>query len=517
MSHRSLPSVWRRSSVGLLLLLMLLVLTGGLQAQEPAGAGEAERSALRQAKALESTVTRVIARTEKSVVCVVRTTTPPGGNAQAALRPQVRAAPAAPFSALRSRQLAPQPTAVGAGVVIDNGLILTQYLLVDQGESHAVYDSKGIEYAAEIRAADPRSGLAVLSLSNSAPAPRDLPALTIGKAEELRKGNFVIAIGNPFAIKSDGQPTASWGVVSNTARKAPADENLNNVNDNEGAFRTTLHHFGTLIQTDARLGWNASGGALVTLSGQLVGVTTTSSAITGHERPAGYAIPLNETMRRVVGDLKEGREPEYGLMGIAFNPVVTESASTGARGVGVNGVFQGSPSQQAGLVRNDLITRIANEPIIDSDSLQLIVNSRPPGAEVPVEFERAGSQLSTVVKLGKAFIQGEKVITNLPPAWRGIRVDYSTAAPSTVLQQKAQQGHIDPEGCVMVSDVELGSVSWRSGVRPYSFISHVGGERVTTPREFYDAVRDADQSVSVRFTKPLASAKPAQPEAANPQ
>jgi serine protease Do len=271
-----------------------------------------------------------------------------------------------------------------------------------------------------------------------------------------------------------------------------------------------------LIQTDARLGWNASGGALVNLAGELVGITTTAATIAGHEQPAGYAIPLNPTMRRAVEALRKGTAPEYGLLGVSFNRAASRSARTGRIGIGVGESYRGAPAQVAGLEPGDLLVEIGGEAIRTPDALQLAVGSMPPGAAAQVVYERRGELHKTNVVLGKAFLEGgDQIVSAEPPSWRGLQVDYATAVPGEVLREKAREGAIDEEGCVVVSDVEEGSVSWERGVRPYAFISHVGGKRVRSPNEFFDAVRDASDNVNLKFTKPLttAAAPPAAPDA----
>ncbi len=466
-------------------------------------------------RALERTLVEAIAQTEQSVVAVSRAKLLP---AQVGRQPPLRLrmngqridgrgipqpVPPDPLAQLRAAPRTMSPHAFGAGVLIGDGLVLTQYLVVDPSDAHIVTDIHGTQHKATIRAMDPRSGLAVLAITEDSKTLQNLPSLAFGRAEDLLKGQFVIAIGNPFAIQSDGQATVSWGIISNTARKAPSGENLNNAMGHDGTYRTTLHHFGSLIQTDARLGWNASGGALVTLDGKLVGITTTTSTIAGHERPAGYAIPMNEVMRRVVAKLREGREPEYGLLGVAFNRNLAESPVTGEPGIAISSTYRGSPAAKAGLAGGDLILRIAGKPTIDPDSLQLVVNSLEPGSSARIEFERAGEPQQTELRLGKAYVPGEKVVTNKPKAWRGLRVDFATAVPASVLQAASREGRLDPEGCVVVSEVEEGSVSWRSGVRPYVYISHVGGKRVASPEEFVAATEGASDSVKIRFTQPL--------------
>ncbi|TWT94061.1 putative periplasmic serine endoprotease DegP-like precursor [Botrimarina colliarenosi] len=493
----------------------------------PEGASATEGAAV--LAAIESSLVDLIDRCERSVVSITRYSEPPelagaaisrGGN-------QILApGPGQPRIFIGGRQMLPAglgnlqqvpeptPLASGAGVVIDSaGLVLTQFGVVQQDATHVVTDVDGNRYLADLRAADARSGLAVLAISKRlAPEPGDksepiqLPALPIGEAETLRKGRLVVSIGNPFAIESDGQPTASWGSITNTAAKLPPNEPLTDLEVSDGRFRETLHRFGSLIQTDARLGWNASGGALVMINGDLVGITTTASTIAGHEQPAGYAIPLNAAMRRAVEALSAGREPEYGLLGVSFNRGVSRNPKTGRVGIGVSEAYQGCPAQVAGLQTGDLLLSIAGALVRSPEALQLLVGSLPPGDKVEVSFERAGDVNQTTVVLGKAYVEGGDQIVSAPRRlWRGLEVDFATAVPGTVLMEKAREGAIDEEGCVVVIGVEEGSVSWESGVRPYSYISHVSGRRVSSPDEFYDAVRDAKDNVKLKFTKPLSA------------
>lgn len=475
-----------------------MALAGLLCAADRVDAQPAEDglAALRRA---EAALQSLIERTEPAVVAITHeahrrpeAASPLFGRAGDDFLNDLRTLPAAAGDAPPS----------GAGVVIDpEGLILTQYLTVAIDQRHFVTTIDGRRLTAEIRAADPRSGLAVLALTDAGAAP--LPAIKLGEAENLRKGSSVLAIGNPQAIISDGQPTASHGSITNLAAKADDRVNLNNARDElRGNYRTTLHHFGTLIQTDARLGWNASGGALVDLNGELVGITTTVSVIPGHEQPAGYAIPINEAFRRVIEVLKQGKEVEYGLLGISFN-VNTPAATTGGRsGITVENAYPGGPAARAGLRSRDIITKVGGEATPTADRLQLLVGQQPPGSELRVAYERNGSPSEATVRLSKHFTIGEKIVTNPPPRWRGIQVDYATAISQAALEQASRQGLIDPAGCVVVTAVSPESVSWKQGVREGMFISHVGGERVTTPAEFWRVVEQAEESVKLRFTRP---------------
>jgi serine protease Do len=474
-----------------------------------------DRESAAAVAAMERTIVGAIARAEPGVVAISRIAP---SNAQAI----AEGSAANLFQDLRlSGSREANPTITGAGVIIDrSGLVLTHYLAVREGDEHSVTTSDGKSYPATIRAADPRSALALLAIqptrspqrpgnSESTPQPATFHAIRLGDAQKLRKGQFVIAIGNPFAIHSDGEATASWGIVTNLARKAPANTNLNDAPGPNGDYRTTLHHLGTLIQTDAKLGWSAAGGALINTQGDLVGITTTAATIAGHEQPAGYAIPINTTLQRVIDSLKEGREVEYGMLGISFEsaaesfvrPGSTNPAEGRLRRVAIRDVLPGMPAALAGLQAGDIILRVAGEPIPDIDSMQLVVSMLPPATSTSIDYERGGRPASAKVTLAKLAVAGTKISTIRPESWQGLRVDYATALEGPDLLQAIGSGAYDSEGCVLVSDVEPESTAWRAGVRPGMFISHVGGRRIRTPAEFHAAARGSGAEFDVRLTR----------------
>lgn len=459
-------------------------------------------------KSAEQVLADLIERAEKAVVAIVvepaaEVETPAAAGGGGGDRRRVGDNPGDFFSDLRSlREVGGPPAPRGAGVVIDpSGLVLTQYLVVQPGWRHIVATVDGQRFPAELIAADPRSGLAMLRITKPVDPDRDddLAWLEIGNAERLRKGNQVVTIGNPQAILSDGQPTASLGAVTNLARKAGDQVNLNNARDQvRGTFRTTLHHFGTLVQTDAALGWNSNGGALVDLSGSLVGVATTVAVIPGHEQPAGYAIPMSKTMRRVVGVLREGKEVEYGLLGISFS--TSTSPAGGGRGIEVRQAYPGGPAGRAGLAVRDLITHIAGQPVTGADQLQLVIGQRPPGERVEVRFLRRGRPMKVSAELAKHYPLGERIVTTPGRRWKGMEIDYSTALPQDQLDRATSRGMMDPAGCVVVRSVAEGSDAWKAGVRAGRFVSHVGGRRVRTPGEFWTAIGPAISLADLRFT-----------------
>jgi serine protease Do len=503
------PSLTIDAVVRLLLVIEFIILSplaGLAQQSRPATADVP--SAVAQ---LEKTLVEVIARAEPSVVAIGRTP-----SQQLAL-PDRRPA-SDTFNDLRDNADGQNAQlTVGAGIIVDPaGLVLTHYLAVHEGDQHTVTTIDRTTYPATIRAADPRSGLAVLAIDPKASplkrasvlpksiAPDSFTAIKLGDAATVRKGQFVVAIGNPYAIQTDGQPTSSWGIITNLARKAPSGTNLNDAPGPAGDYRTTLHHLGTLIQTDAKLGFSAAGGALLNLRGELIGLTTTAATIAGHEQPAGYAVPINATTRRIIDTLKQGREVEYGMLGVGFGQLALAAASNNGSRLTLVQVFAGGPAARAGLALGDVVTRVAGEPVDDVDSVQLAVSKLSPSTVTTVDYFRGGQPAKTSVTLAKLAVTGKKIASVRPAAWHGIRVDYATALEGTELTQAASAGAIDPEGCVLVAEVEEKSVAWNAGVRKVMFISHVGGKRVTTPSEFQAAAQMAGDKFDIRLTQPVA-------------
>ena len=411
--------------------------------------------------------------------------------------------------------------------------MLTQYLAVREGDQHIGHDDRSHDVPRDNPRRRPpqrprRPGHRPRRARYSGRAhrqdnaPTASPPSASATPTTLRKGQFVIAIGNPFAIETDGQPTASWGIVTNLARKAPAGTNLNDAPGPANDYRTTLHHLGTLIQTDAKLGWSTGGGALVNLRGELVGLTTTAATIAGHEQPAGYAIPINATFRRIIDTLKEGREVEYGMLGVGFGQSLMAAAigqdRVPASRLTLQQVFAGGPAARAGLQTGDVVSLVGDNRVNDVDEVQLAVSLLPPDAATTIGYERNGQAATTQLTLAKLAAAGKNIVSVQPETWRGMRVDYATALDAEALTQAIASGAYSPEGCVLVAEVEEGSDAWNAGVRKGMFVSHVGKKRVSTPAEFHAATRDVGKSFDIRLTRPVeTTSESAQPAVKKPE
>jgi len=446
--------------------------------------------------AIETVMADAIAKAEPSVVAIHRDK---GENSQEtqAIRGRKRALnlhePPRPFLLDGRLPRFPDQSSLmisfdfGSGVVIgDHGEILTLFHVVRGARRLLVRAAGRQEFDAEILAADPRSDLAVIVpvASEGADAPR-LKPLAIGDAGRLRKGTFLIALGNSFNAARDGTPSASWGILSNTARKLDwADVD---VNPPKRVLR--LMNYPTLLQLDAKLNLGMSGGAVINLKGELVGLTTMAASPAGFDSMAGYAIPMDKLVRRAVGTLKEGKEVEYGLLGIHADPNFTNRAAVPAR------VFEVQPNSPAALGQlqiNDEIIAVNDAPVVDFDSLILAVNVYSAGDRVRLKIRRGEETIERTIVLAKLPVEGEIIATNRPKAWRGLRVDYTNPLNYRTFGPNS----LDPSMAgVVVTEVEEGSPAAAAGLKKGQLIRRVAGTGIRTPRDFAEAVATHDGPV----------------------
>jgi serine protease Do len=477
-------------------------------AQEPGG--------LAAATAFQDAFVKVIESAEKSVVSISRD--------RRASVPHVENRPFIPGRGLMQEPSPSDPNWVpnefGAGIVIDkSGLILTNYHLVrggavegrpDQKAEQTLYvrlpDRRGFE--AKIFAADPRSDLAVLRIPAA-----DLVPLKLGATTPVRKGQMVIALGNPYAIARDGSASATWGIIGNVSRQAMLEGDRL---DPEVQRKQTVHHLGTLLQIDTRLELGTSGGALLNLKGELIGITTSLAAIVGYEKSAGFAVPFDDSMKRIIESLRQGKEVEYGFLGIQPGEITPAQAASpewaaifarirqqgAAR---IDQIVPNLPAHRGGLAEGDLVLKVDNKPIFNQNDLMREVGLVAPGRQVPIRIFRpspqdVGREMDVDVEIGKwPVIDEEGIIATNPvrEQWQGIIYDYSTARkrflPASTLRL--------PPG-VRVMEVKPGSQAAAKGILPGDLITHVKGNPVRSPREFADAIENSAGQVTLKISTP---------------
>ncbi len=347
-----------RSCYGIAALALLALVPVDSRGQEP--------SKYPAAAAMQEAMVDAIERAERSVVAIARVRKGQGGIGGQAVRndfpldrvsvPMLNVLPTSPDFV---------PNEFATGVVIDRqGHILTNFHVLGDPTENDYYvwvqrrpfRATRVEVPEEVRAGDPWTDLAILKVSAE-----NLEPIVMGDASQLRKGMLVIALGNPYAIARDGDASASWGIVSNLRRVAPSTD----PNIRFGTEVQSLHQFGTLIQTDARLELGTSGGALVNLKGEMIGLTTSLAAGTGFEQSAGFAIPVDKAFHKTVEILKQGRLPSFGFLGVQPEHLSLADRQVGKFGAQVSYVVPGTPAAQAGLREEDIITHVNAEKVFD--------------------------------------------------------------------------------------------------------------------------------------------------------
>jgi S1-C subfamily serine protease len=363
------------------------------------------------------------------------------------------------------------PEAFGIGVVIDaKGLILTNYHVVRDATKIFVRLPGNKSSYADIKAADPRSDLAVLELLTKIPG---LKAITLGDASKCARGQFVLTLANPFAAGfRDGQPSASWGILSNIRRRAIGPVRA------EKDLPQTLQHYGNLLQTDARLNLGCSGGALLNLQGEMIGLTTALAAIHGGETPGGFAVPIDASMLRIIEVLKRGEEVNYGFLGISWQYGVRPRGQE--KGVLVETVIRGSPAENK-LRVNDTILKVDNFPVRERDDLFLALGTKLAGARVTLVVQRFGAEIEVKdVELAKFQVNAKGIFSSLNPRpfFRGLRVDYTSLLAQGLRRESIPQG-------VLISDVQEESAAAKADLKIGDVITRVQGRPVFKPADFY--------------------------------
>jgi S1-C subfamily serine protease len=477
------------------LLLLVFALLATADPPDNPAAASAPPSAIDVVASLETVLQDAIARAEPSIVAIAREksendeTTAIRGRDAAPTRGFDRRGVPAPFEPWNSEVLSFD---YGSGVVVgEKGEILTAYHVVKGARVLHVRAANRQGFYAEIIAADPRSDLAVIvPKTGSTPLPK-LKPLAIGDATKLRKGSFLVALGNPFNAARDGKPSASWGILSNVARRIePSIEERDRQ-------EVQLRHYPTLLQLDSKLNLGMSGGAVVNLKGELVGLTTSAANASGFDAQAGYAIPMDTLGRKVVETLKQGKEYEYGFLGIRLD--VQNGTNR------VVSADHGSPAFDGGVQMQDAIVAVGDIPVTDADSLVVAINSVPAGEPVRLTIVRGSSTIERTVHLAKLRVKSPVIATNRAAGWRGLRVDYTSTLASTtfapeLFEAMARRG-------VVVTEVESGSEAEKAGLKSGNIITRVDGKPVPNPREFTRAVADLKGPAKVETDQGVVTVK----------
>ena len=347
----------------------------------------------------------------------------------------------------------------GSGVIIsDDGYIITNNHVIEDAKSVEVTLNDNRKFTAQVTGRDPGSDIALLKIKAD-----NLPFIKYGDSEQLRLGEWVLAVGNPFNLTS----TVTAGIVSAKGRSfTPPD----------GTYRIE-----SFIQTDAALNMGNSGGALVNTKGLLVGITSLIVSPNGAYAGNSFAIPVT-IVKKVVEDLKEFGQVQRALIGVNIRDVVPEDVEkeklTEVKGVFISNVLPDGSAKDAGLKENDVIVKFDNIAVNTVSELQEQVGKHRPGDKATVTFLRNGKE-STIPIVLKNQIGNISVVT---ASMEGDLVFGSRIASLS----SSEKDEMNVDYGVKVVEINEGKFKDIGMARGYIILS-VNGKKVKTPadvREF---------------------------------
>ena len=356
----------------------------------------------------------------------------------------------------------------GSGLIVDaeKGYVVTNHHVVDEAENIVVTLLDRREFEATVMGSDPDTDVAVLKIEA-----KDLQELDFGDSDELRVGDFVVAIGNPFGF---GQ-TVTSGIVSALGRTGLDSEKYED-----------------FIQTDASINPGNSGGPLVNLDGRVIGINTAIIGTTGSVG-IGFAIPSN-MVDSVMSQLIEHGQVSRGVLGIRTDPVTPTLAEVyelnSLNGAYVTDVIEGSSADRAGLQIKDVIIAIDDEEVKDDRSLRAQLGLKRVGEVVKVEFVRNGSTQSVEATISETSeIYGIDVIPELSGVEFG-----------ELSSNHESYRFVQGKG-VLVEKIKTSSNAFNIGLRKNDIITHVNRSRIESLEQFHSVVRDLDDITMVRVAR----------------
>ncbi|QKN83233.1 serine endoprotease DegP [Scandinavium goeteborgense] len=269
--------------------------------------------------------------------------------------------------------------ALGSGVIIDaaKGYVVTNNHVVDNASTIKISLSDGRKFDAKVVGKDPRSDIALIQIQD----PKNLTAIKLADSEALRVGDYTVAIGNPFGLGE----TVTSGIVSALGRSGLNVENYEN-----------------FIQTDAAINRGNSGGALVNLNGELIGINTAILAPDGGNIGIGFAIPSNMVKSLTEQMVKYGqvKRGELGIMGTELSSDLAKAMKVDAqRGAFVSQVLPNSSAAKAGIKAGDVITSLNGKPITSFSALRAQVGTMPVGSKIALGLVRDGKPVNVSLEL----------------------------------------------------------------------------------------------------------------------
>lgn len=366
----------------------------------------------------------------------------------------------------------------GSGFVVSpDGFILTNHHVIDGAQRVLVRLHDDREWTAEVVGSDPQTDVAVIRIEASGLVP-----VSMGDSERIRVGQWVLAAGSPFGLRS----TITAGIISATGRM--------------GVGLTDYEDF---IQTDAAINPGNSGGPLINLRGEVIGMNTAIATRSGAHDGVGFAIPINMA-QRVMNGLIDSGAVVRGYLGVNIQDLSEGLARSfgheSADGVLVSQVQPGSPAEKAGIRNDDIVLSFNGRAVRNASELRLRVAETDPGTTARVVVLRDGQRRDLQVEVGKL---SEEVARAVGADGRSREIEEDTlgVTVAAVTPEIARRFNApaDIEGVAVVNMNPTG-LGARTGLQVGDIIQAVGRHNVKTVDELRDALRETDMTAGIRLT-----------------
>jgi serine protease Do len=364
---------------------------------------------------------------------------------------------------------------MGSGVIVSaDGFILTNAHVVKDADEIKVNLSDKRSFTAKVIGADTESDIAVIKIDGS-----NLPIARLGDSSELRVGEIVLAVGNPFGLNR----TVTSGIVSATGRS------------NVGII-----DYEDFIQTDAAINPGNSGGPLVNIQGEVIGINTAIASRSGGYQGIGFAIPISSA-KMIMEELRDTGKVRRGLLGVNIQDITEPLAKSFGRadfeGALVSQVVDGSPADKAGIQQGDIILKFNGQQVTGASNLKNMVGKEKPGSSATLTVFRSGKTFDISLTIGernpkKIAAASQKGGSGDTSNELGVDVERLSGA------QAEQMGLKEGVG-VRVRDLDPEGAAGKMGLKPGDVILEIDGKPIKEIAEFNAAIKQAREKKLIRL------------------
>ncbi len=380
---------------------------------------------------------------------------------------------------------------LGSGVIArsDGYIITNNHVIADADELEVrLYDGKF--YDAEVIGTDPLSDLAVIKIDAD-----NLPAISYGNNDQIRVGQWVMAVGSPLSL--DLGNTVTVGIVSALGRTSDQIRNLN--------------LFASFIQTDAAINPGNSGGPLVDLRGRLIGINSAIYSRSGGYQGIGFAIPV-DVVENVATQLIDQGTVSRGFLGVEFDGVsetLSEALDVPRGAAQIVRILEGSAAEKAGLEKSDIVVAVDDFPLQDANQIRTIIGNKHPGENVKLAVIRDQDEMTITVTLGER--DDDLAAAAGPPTERNDSAESMESLGLKGLRDvtpeilRNLEVEADDVGGVIIGDIDRNSAAYREAeLRQRDIIVEIDRKRVNSTSDFMDIYGDIESGDSflVRVLRP---------------